>query len=88
MRKRRKIEIELEDTTLDATKREENALALISLKESMKVFGITEIDYQAYIHYQEKESTLTSPVTPKEELASVSQEGTSPQNTTRLTEPD
>lgn len=37
----------------DGTTREESALALLQLKESMVVIGISEIDYQAYL---EKES--------------------------------
>lgn len=52
--KRRAIEMEFK-TELTEEVREEKALDLLQLKVSMATFGITEIDYQAYLAYREKE---------------------------------
>lgn len=53
--KRMLIEVALKGTDLTDESREENALELMRLKESMRTFGITEIDYQAFLAYKEKE---------------------------------
>jgi hypothetical protein len=53
--KRKTLEDSLKGTEITPEVREENAIDLMRLKESMKVFGITEIDYQAYLAYKEKE---------------------------------
>lgn len=53
--KRRAIETNLKNPALTANLREESALDLVMLRESMRTFGITEIDYQAYLAYREKE---------------------------------
>lgn len=54
--KRKTLEENLKGTELSLEVREESAIDLMRLKESMKVFGITEIDYQAYLAYREKEA--------------------------------
>ena len=54
--KRKTLEFSLRGTEISQEGREESAIDLIRLKESMKVFGITEIDYQAYLSYREKEA--------------------------------
>jgi len=61
--KRRAIEITLEDTTLDATVREENALSLMQLKQDMSMFGISEVDYQIYLNKHKEEDMPTLPFT-------------------------
>lgn len=53
--KRTVLEASLKDTSLTDEIRDEKALDLLRLKESMKTFGITEIDYQAYLAYKEKD---------------------------------
>lgn len=54
--KRKTLEANLRGTEISQEIREETAVDLMRLKESMKVFGITEIDYQAYLAYREKEA--------------------------------
>jgi heme oxygenase len=61
--KRRTIEITLEDTTLDATVREENVLSLMQLKQDMTMFGISEVDYQIYLNKHKEEDMPTLPFT-------------------------
>ena len=58
--KRKALESSLNDQTLDHVTREEMALNLIQLKESMAVFGISEIDYQAYLLKDEENTQQTS----------------------------
>lgn len=53
--KRLALEEKLKDQTLLATAREEHAMDLLLLKESMRTFGVTEVDYHAYIAYKEHE---------------------------------
>ncbi len=53
--KRHLLELSTKDETLSSEMREENAIEILRLKDSMKTFGITEIDYQAYLAYKEKE---------------------------------
>lgn len=62
--KRKGLEKELSDTALEATVREDKALKLIEMKKGMGLFGISEIDYQAYLHKTETTSsqeTLPAP---------------------------
>jgi hypothetical protein len=47
--KRRTLEKDLTKNDLNPALREEYALELMRLKESLTVFGISEIDYQAYL---------------------------------------
>lgn len=54
--KRKTLEENLKGTEISQEVREETATDLMRLKESMKVFGITEVDYQAYLAYREKEA--------------------------------
>jgi hypothetical protein len=54
--KRKTLESSLKGVELSKEVREESAIDLMNLKESMKTFGITEIDYQAYLSYREKEA--------------------------------
>jgi hypothetical protein len=54
--KRRVIEKILENKDIDQTTREDNALELIQIKKDLTLFGITEIDYQAYIANKERDS--------------------------------
>lgn len=56
--KRHLLELSTKDETLSPSVREENALEVIRLKESMQAFGVTEIDYQAYLAYKEKEGGI------------------------------
>lgn len=56
--KRMAMEVTLKGTDLKEESREEYALELMRLKESMKTFGITEIDYQAYLAFKEKEGGI------------------------------
>lgn len=55
--KRKSLEEQAHDQTKTATEREDFALELMRLKESMTTFGITEIDYQVYLAQQNKNST-------------------------------
>ncbi len=54
--KRKTLEESLTSAEMSPEVREESAIDLMRLKESMKTFGITEIDYQAYLAYKEKEA--------------------------------
>ena len=47
--KRRTLENDLKKADLDPNLREEYALKLMDLKGSFGIFGISEIDYQAYL---------------------------------------
>ena len=47
--KRNTLETELKEPTLTDAAREEKALDLMQLKESMRAFGISEVDYQLYL---------------------------------------
>jgi hypothetical protein len=51
--------LEFQVTTTDGDVRDEIALDLMRLKESMRTFGVTEIDYQAYLSQQEKQKAST-----------------------------
>jgi len=53
--KRKSIEEVLKDPALDQVLRDEKAMDLLQLRDSMRTFGITEIDYQAYLAYKERE---------------------------------
>jgi len=53
--KRKAFEDHLKIQELTQEDREETGIELVRLKESMRTFGITEIDYQAYLAYKEKE---------------------------------
>ena len=61
--KRKTLEFQITTTTGEA--RDETALDLMRLRESMRTFGITEIDYQAYLSHQEKQKILTPEDTPR-----------------------
>ena len=61
--KRRAIETTLQDTALDTTVREENALSLMQLKQDMSMFGISEVDYQIYLNKHKEEDMPTLPFT-------------------------
>jgi hypothetical protein len=54
---RKKLEDTLQETAITPDLREEKALALTQARQSLQIFGITEIDYQAYLAYQEQESS-------------------------------
>lgn len=54
--KRKDLEDALQDTSIDPAVREEKALALIDAKQNLSVFGVSEIDYQAYLSYKENSS--------------------------------
>lgn len=56
--KRKIMETTLKEGELPKEQREELALELMRLRESMKTFGITEIDYQAYLAFKEKEGGI------------------------------
>ena len=59
--KRIKLETELLDTTLSQEQKDSHLEALLTIKNDMAVFGITEIDYQAYImRKQENNKDVTS----------------------------
>jgi hypothetical protein len=47
--KRKALEDGLAKETISPTNREDLALELIQLKKDLVLFGVTEIDYQAYI---------------------------------------
>lgn len=51
--KRHTLEETLKDQSLEVSTREEKALDLVQIKEDMRVFGISEIDYQAYLANRE-----------------------------------
>lgn len=53
--KRYALEIRLQGNDLSQVDRENYAIDLLMLKESMRTFGINEIDYHAFIAYKEKE---------------------------------
>lgn len=47
--KRRDIETKLQNSELTGPLREEYALSLIEIKKDLVLFGISEIEYQAYL---------------------------------------
>jgi hypothetical protein len=53
--KRKKLEDHLKESTLSDEDRAETLVEVARLRDSMKVFGITEVDYQAYIAFKESE---------------------------------
>lgn len=48
--KRRLLEEVTHDMTKDQITREDAAIDLVMLKDSMVAFGVSEIDYYAYLH--------------------------------------
>ena len=52
--KRYSLEMSAKDNNLEASLREENALELIRLKDSMLAFGISEINYHAFLGRKER----------------------------------
>jgi hypothetical protein len=59
--KRKALEEELKNQNLEQSLREERAISLLQLKESMRTFGVSEIDYQTYLAYLEKEKEQAPP---------------------------
>ena len=59
--KRYMYETDLNNGSLDEKAKEDTAFSLMQLRESMKTFGVTEVDYQAYLAYQEKHKAETDP---------------------------
>jgi hypothetical protein len=53
--KRKVLESRLKETEIERSVRDDLAIDYMQLKESMRVFGITEVDYQAYLAYKESE---------------------------------
>lgn len=53
--KRLVLEEKLRDQTITDSARDEYATDLLQLKESMRTFGVNEVDYHAYLAYKEKE---------------------------------
>ena len=58
--KRKLIEDTSHQNSLPQEERENLALSLIQIKQDMTIFGISEIDYQAYLASKEKEAALSS----------------------------
>lgn len=56
--KRYLLEHSLKDENIPLLVREENTLEITRLKDSMRAFGVTEIDYVAYLTYKEKEGGI------------------------------
>jgi hypothetical protein len=54
--KRKKLEDHLAEAVLTDEDRAETLIEVARLRDSMKMFGITEIDYQAYIAYKASET--------------------------------
>lgn len=52
--KRQTLEQELAHPDIDPTKRDDIAMELLQIKQDLAMFGITEIDYVAYIASKEK----------------------------------
>lgn len=52
--KRKNLELSLNNTDLTSEAREESALSLLQLKSSMATFGVSEIDYHAYLAKEEQ----------------------------------
>lgn len=77
--KRSLLEETIKDTSLDQGTREDAAIDLVMLKDSMVAFGVSEIDYYAYLH-------TNTQATQVDQLQPV----TEPKNTTMATlvEPD
>lgn len=57
--KRKTLEQDLARTDLGSATREEYALKLIDIKETLQVFGISEIDYQAYLAKGDEDETTS-----------------------------
>ncbi len=57
--KRKGFEDHLVSTEISQVDREETSIELMRLKDSMRVFGVNEIDYQAYLAYREKEKATS-----------------------------
>ena len=75
---RRDVEEKISST--EGTEREELAIRLLELKKGMSIFGITEIDYQAYVAQKEKDTTKAMPIpepSPTATVIPVSLESTS-----------
>ncbi len=54
--KRKKLEDHLAEATLPDEDRAETLIEVARLRDSMKAFGITEIDYQAFLAYKASET--------------------------------
>ena len=59
--KRRSLEEELAKENLSQQQREETMRDLEESINTLRVFGISEVDYQAYLAYQEKHKAETDP---------------------------
>lgn len=56
--KRKSLEEIVKSPDLSPLAREEAAIELVRFRESMRTFGITEIDYQAYLAFKESEGGI------------------------------
>lgn len=58
----KRIAIEKEISASIGTEHEDLAIRLVDTKDAMRTFGITEIDYQAYITQMESKKGTTTPI--------------------------
>ncbi len=56
--KRKKLEDHLAESVLTNEDRAETLVEVARLRDSMKMFGVTEVDYQAYLAYKESETGI------------------------------
>jgi hypothetical protein len=57
--KRKLLEEKTHNSTLAQAEREDSAINLIQIKKDMEIFGISEVDYQAYLAHKEKQTNET-----------------------------
>lgn len=77
----KRIAIETEIAASVGTEHEELAIRLVDTKDAMRTFGITEIDYQAYLSQRESKNDTLTATKGEEPLPQATQTNTATQNT-------